>query len=420
MDIRDLWRRRAPLMDELAALQAKDALTADEDKRYNDLIAQVKDIDRLIAREMEAQSLANHAPVDDAQDIRNNTGHPFASLGEQLRAVAAAAGPAGQVDRRLYAVKAAVAGNSEGVPADGGYLVQTDFSSELLRRSYEVAVVFSRTRNIPISTNANSIKIPVVAESSRADGSRWGGIQVYRVAEGAPGTGKKPTFDQIELKPGKMMGLCYATDELLADAAALEAYINEGFANEFGFKLDDEVINGTGLDDQMLGILNAPCLVTVDKETSQAAGTIVAANINKMWSRMWAPSRANAVWLINQEVETELEALTMGTQPVYMPPGGLSDTPYGRLKGRPVIPVEQCSALGTKGDILLVDLTQFLNVTKGRMQAAQSIHVEFLTDQTAFRFIQRVGGQPWWKTALTPYKGSKTLSPFIALADRLA
>ena len=40
------------------------------------------------------------------------------------------------------------------------------------------------------------------------------------------------------------------------------------------------------------------------------------------------------------------------------------------------------------------------------------------TDETAFRFILRVDGQPLWNSAVTPANGTNTISPFISLATR--
>ena len=129
-------------------------------------------------------------------------------------------------------------------------------------------------------------------------------------------------------------------------------------------------------------------------------------------------SRANAVWYINQELEPYLYTLTVGDKPVYIPAGGLSEKPYGTLFGRPVVPLEQCSAAGSVGDIILGDLSQYLLIDKGGINAASSIHVRFLYDESVFRFIYRVDGQPIWNKPITPYKGSSTLSPFVTLAAR--
>jgi HK97 family phage major capsid protein len=141
-----------------------------------------------------------------------------------------------------------------------------------------------------------------------------------------------------------------------------------------------------------------------------------------MWARMWAPCRQNAVWLIHQDVEPQLQTMTIGTGGTtlvaYMPPGGLSANPYATLMGRPVIPVEWCATLGTVGDIILADLRHYVTATRGQVDANMSIHLRFDYDESVFRFIFRVDGQPWWTAALTPYKGSNTQSCFVALATR--
>ena len=107
-----------------------------------------------------------------------------------------------------------------------------------------------------------------------------------------------------------------------------------------------------------------------------------------------------------------------GGMPVYLPANGISGAPFGTLLGRPIVPIEYCATLGTVGDVILADLSQYVMIEKGGLQAETSIHVQFLTDETAYRFVYRVDGQPAWKDALTPFKGNSTLSPFVALATR--
>ena len=129
------------------------------------------------------------------------------------------------------------------------------------------------------------------------------------------------------------------------------------------------------------------------------------------------------MWLINQEIEPQLDFLQVGVgtagQLVYMPGGGISGLPYGTLKGRPVVVCEQCAAPGTQGDaIVLADLSQYKIITKDGLQSDQSIHVKFETNERTFRWIRRVNGAPKLKSVITPYKGTKTLSAFIAAVAR--
>lgn len=235
----------------------------------------------------------------------------FSSFGEQLMAAYRAAMPGGKVDERLST--RAASGLNETTPSDGGFLVQQDFVTELLKRTYETGILASKVKKIPISTNANGMKINAIDEDSRANGSRWGGVQTFWEGEADEITASKPKFRQMELSLKKLTGLCYATDELLQDAAALEAVIRQAFAEEFGFKIDDAILSGSG-EGEPLGILNSGAIVTVAKEASQT-DTITVENLIKMWNRLWSRSRANAVWYINQELEPYLYTLKIGDNP---------------------------------------------------------------------------------------------------------
>ena len=412
---------RLKAMAVLNKAEAEDRfLTEDEQKEIDKFEGEIRSWDESINR---AEKLLSIEPED--RNVEKPEAKPapgkndekrFASFGEQLLAAYRAAAPGGHVDERLST--RAASGLNETTPSDGGFLVQQDFVTELLKRTYETGILASKVKKIPISTNANGLKINAIDEDSRANGSRWGGVQTYWEGEADELTASKPKFRQMELSLKKLTGLCYATDELLQDAAALEAVIRQAFAEEFGFKIDDAILTGTG-EGEPLGILNGGSLVTVTKEANQT-DIITVENLIKMWNRLWSRSRSNAVWYINQELEPYLYTLKIGDKPVYVPAGGLSEKPYGTLFGRPVVPLEQCSAAGEVGDIILADVGQYLLIDKGGVKAASSIHVRFLYDESVFRFIYRVDGKPIWSKPLAPYKGSTSVSPFVTLAKRNA
>jgi HK97 family phage major capsid protein len=328
------------------------------------------------------------------------------------------------MDQRLvtitdYAMKAL--GSNEALPSEGGFLMQPDFSGEVIKKAYDNSVLASRVRKIPISSASNGIRINAIDETSRVAGSRWGGVQAYWLAEATAPTASKPKFRQLDLKLEKLAILMYATEEVLQDSSALNAIFMEAGAEEIAFMTDKSIFDGAGAG-MPLGMLASLARIDVAKETGQVAATVVAENVVKMWSRMWAPSRPSSIWLINQDVEPFLDLMAvtvgLGGYPVYMPPGGIADAPYGRLKGRPVILFENSSTVGTLGDIMLVDPQQYLLADKGGPDFQSSIHVAFTTDEIAFRLIYRVDGEPIWNSALTPAKGTNTLSPYVALAAR--
>ena len=366
--------------------------------------------------------------------VKDESDQPFESLGEQLKAIAHA-GSGGApireprlkrcIDKAYDPVTKGPTGLGETVPSDGAFLVAQEFIPNLLNRIWNTGIVINKCRKQPVGPNFNGFKIPAIDETSRANGSRWGGVYAYWAAEAATITTSKPKLRQISIELEKLTGLCYVTDELLEDSVALEGYVNTWFPMEFGFRLDDAVINGDGAG-KPLGILNSPGRYSVSKETNQLASTVVTNNILKMFQHCWGPSIPKATWFINQELLPSLMTLTIpiGTAGalanLYQFPGGAFSpgSSFGTMLGRPVIPVEQCQAIGTEGDIILADLDEYIIGDKGGMNAATSIHVAFTTDQTAFRWIYRVNGQPIWHNYVTPFKGTNYLSPYVTLATR--
>ena len=344
----------------------------------------------------------------------------YRSLGEQLQAVFKHYSSKGSdTDRRLVR---APTGASEVDATGGGFLVQVDFAAAIFMLAHDVGQILGRVNKIPISANSNGIKIPGVDETSRATGSRWGGVSSSWVGEGTAVAATRPKFRLIEFDLKKMMSVMYTTDEMLQDSTALTAIASQAFSEEIMFMTEDAIFEGTGAG-MPLGFMGSPCKVTIPKDSGQATATISKTNIDNMWARMWARSMPNCAWYINQDVLPQLQQLNQpvgsaGGQLVYLPPGGLSATPYAMLYGREVIWTEYNSTLGTEGDIVLADMSQYTLVDKNGVQAATSMHVAFLTDEMVFRITYRVDGKPMWSVPLTPFKGSATKSPFITLASR--
>jgi HK97 family phage major capsid protein len=344
---------------------------------------------------------------------------PWDNDGEFYQAVAGASKPGAVIDPRLLA---GPTGGSTGVPSDGGFFVGKDRSLKLLQAMETEAVLLPECDRIEISENSDGWEGPYIDETSRANGSRFGGVQVFRAAEADTVTAKKPKYALMDLRLEDMIGLTYMTERQLRDAAVTKQVVERAFASEFAFKTDDEIFRGSGVG-QMQGWLNAPCKIEVAKETGQAADTVLYENVLKMWGRLPARLRTQSAWYVNQDVETialpqMAQIIGAGGVPVYLPANGISGQGFGTLFGRPVKPLEYCSALGDVGDIVLAAPKEYLVIEKGGMQADESIHVRFLYNERAFRWVIRNNGASKWKSALTPFKGSSTISPVITLAAR--
>ncbi len=345
------------------------------------------------------------------------------SFGEFLIKAALACRDVRVVDSRLVR---APTGAGEIDPSGGGFLVPEQFLPELLGMIYEQAVLAPLCHRYETVAPLGGIKIPAIDETSRQDGSRMGGTVGYWLGEGASISASLPKSRLLAFDPKKFAAVVVCSSELFMDAGLLAAYVKRAFAAEFSFQLDLSIFSGNGAG-KPLGVLNSPCLITVAKEIGQASATVVAENVRKMWSRLPAPSRRRAIWIIGEDLEEQLEAMsvTVGTggapaptaNALYMPAGAAGNE-FPLLKGRPCVTIEQAAVVGTPGDIVLADLSHFLLMDAG-MKIALSLDVDFVSDQALWRFTTRVDGQSEFASAITPYNGSGvTRSPFVALAAR--
>jgi HK97 family phage major capsid protein len=427
--IRNAMNKMQALMDK-AKTESRD-LNDEELEVFNALDKEVKDMKAKFDREKRIEDIRNdlNTPVTPAPVVNVTLGqhkNKWERPGDFFNAVRLAGMPSHRVDNRLVIESGAgtpqnATGMSIAVGGDGGFMVGAENEQWLMEAVRADSQVFSRVTPIPIGDDKNGTTIPSIVETSRVNGSRFGGVQAYWASEAGTVAATKPTFRNVDIRLEKLLAFCYMTEELLSDTRAMEAFVQMAFGSEMAFKLDDGVLNGDG-NGRMLGILNCPALISVDKKAGQQADTIVWENVRAMWYRLRARSKSRSVWLINPEAEEELSDMTKivgtGGVPVYLPAGGASVSPYGSLFGRPVIPCEQCAAKGDKGDIILADLSDYIAIDKGGLATDSSIHVQFLYDEMCFRFRYRVNGTPYTKSPVTPYKGTATTSPYVAIAAR--
>ena len=318
-------------------------------------------------------------------------------------------------DPRLFA---AATGQGTQVDSEGGFAVPREVAPGIERDMYDTGDLLGRVDARSISGDA--IAYNVVDETSRADGSRWGGVRHYWVDQGTAATASQTKLARVEMKLRKVGVLNYQTDEVVSDAAALGGELYAMFTDELVFGVEDAITEGTGAG-QPLGYTVAPCLVSVAKETGQAAATINTSNLSKMWARMPARDKSNAVWLINGDCGPQLDLLSIPAGAGALEPRFVNYSPAGILtiKGRPVIETEYNATLGTVGDIVLINLKKYRLIRKGGVEQASSIHVRFIQGENTFRTFYRCDGQMMPRAAVTPYKGTaNTLSPVVALATR--
>ena len=102
---------------------------------------------------------------------------------------------------------------------------------------------------------------------------------------------------------------------------------------------------------------------------------------------------------------------------VYIPGQfmGVSGAVPAYLFGKPIIFTEKTPALGTEGDLMLVDLSQYAIGMRQEIVIDRSNAPGWTRDVESFRVILRADGQSLWDEAVTPANGTNTLSWCVIL-----
>lgn len=304
---------------------------------------------------------------------------------------------------------------SETVPSDGGFLVPSETAARIHAVSLENEIVMPRCFVQPM--RSNSIKIPgmVIGDHSTA---LFGGFTASYTAELGTISENSPKARGMELAAKKLTGLIRFSSELQADTPGGMSQIETLCGKGLAWYRDKAFLKGTGAGEP-LGIMNADCTIEVDKETGQLDSTIVYENLANMMARLFAGSFNNSVWVAHQTTIPQLTTLTIpvGTGGDHIPVMTESNGQF-RILTRPVVFTEKTAALGSRGDLMLCDFSQYVVGLRSDMRFDTSIHVHFTTDELLSRIIERHDGQPLWDEALTLEDGSTTVSPFVVLGAR--
>ena len=183
---------------------------------------------------------------------------------------------------------------SEGVDANGGYLVPEEFERQIIDTLKEENVM---RRLCKVITTASERKIPVAAAHSTA---AW-------TAENAAFTESNPTFSQKTIDAYKLTDLIKVSIELLDDSAFdLESYIAREFAYAFGVAEEQAFCMGTGTG-QPTGLFTAnggTVGVTAASSTAVTTDEVIS-----LIYALKAPYRKNAKFLMNDATVAALRKL---------------------------------------------------------------------------------------------------------------
>ena len=184
---------------------------------------------------------------------------------------------------------------SEGVDANGGYLVPEEYDHRLIDILDEENVMRKLGTRI---TTSGEHKINIAATKPAA---AW-------IEEGGALTFGDATFDQIILDAHKLHVAIKVTEELLYDNAFnLENYIMQQFGKALANAEEDAFINGTGTG-QPLGILAATGGADIGV-TAKSATAITADELIDLIYSLKRPYRKSAAFLLNDQTLAAIRKL---------------------------------------------------------------------------------------------------------------
>ena len=307
---------------------------------------------------------------------------------------------------------------SERVPSQGGLLVPERLRSDMVLASLESAIMRPLATVIPVSSLRTGF--PTVDDTTHAGGSVFGGMSWSWTEEGAALTASNAAYGREVLEAKKLAAyLGGVPNELVEDAAALEAFLGSVVPQGLAWSEDQAFIAGSGVG-QPQGILNAPCAISVTRTSAPAS---LQADVTNMVTRMLPASLHRFIWLASPDKLGPLLNMytligTVPTSSATAPSAWLQGNPGDgwTLLGRPIYFTEHVPAAGTRGDLIAVDPRFYVIADRMTMTVdSSSTGAKFQLDQTEFRFISRTDGRIWLQSPVTPQNSSATVSPVVIL-----
>lgn len=320
----------------------------------------------------------------------------------------------------------AVLGVNETTQSSGGFTVNPQFSPDIYAIPHNQLDLQAQCVSIPATGLVYNQRY--INESSLANGSIFGALNMVGTAEGASFTSSLPTWANVTFQLAKEAIFVYYTSEVLEDTAyPLESEINEYVNKAFLYGINSEIIQGTTASE---GVLHAPSLITVTSSANDTAfhttpGTALTyADLANMWSQVYPDSQASpkGMWLLHPSLVSSLTQMTYtfaGSNPAwgiqYNAEDGLRGngamTPYS-IFGKPAYAHWACSAPGTAGDILYIDFATFRHLQRP-FRVEVSKDYQFGSDQVSVRFIWRGDIKTIFRNKVTGPTGSQQFSSIV-------
>lgn len=372
--LKKLFAKRNALIEELKSLTGAEEWTEETSAKFEAKKTELNSVKSQIvaAQEVaglgidpEGEEVPQEEPAGDEPQARSKVksaitiskpkapASEFRSLDEFLFVVGL-----GKSDRRLDDCYTEYRSEqSMGTGSKGGFMVPTQLLMEAKSKAAAPALVRPRATVIPAGSPPDAeILVNALDQNPTAGGTQqvFAGVNVYKVEEGGEKTETDYNLNQISLKPAEVAARITLTDKLLRNWTAGASLASSLLINAMGAFEDTQFLLGNGIGGPE-GVIPANYSYKVNRAV---ANQIAFADIKKMYGRFLG-NPANAVWVASYAAyEYMLNMVSDGsgnTNIIRVDAVGAVS-----MYGIPVVRHPRLSALGTRGDLILADFSEYL------------------------------------------------------------
>jgi HK97 family phage major capsid protein len=297
---------------------------------------------------------------------------------------------------------------SMGVGAEGGFMVPKQFRETLMSVDVQAPIIRPRATVIPAGDPPDAeISMPALDQSAAEN--MFGGVEVSWIGEGQTKPETDAKFKEIKLTPNEVAAYITVTDKLLRNWQAAGTVLAGLLRNAMIAAEDYQFLRGNGVSKPQ-GIIGAACEIAYNRA---GASAIAFADVVGMLAR--ARGEAGLVWIASRTTIPQLANIRdTGNNNLFIM-NATAGVPAS-LMGIPLIFNERSPALGSKGDLILADLSYYLIKDGSGPFVSASEHVYFRNNKTVIKAFWNVDGKPWLLNPI-PLEGSvaNTVSPVVTL-----
>ncbi len=313
---------------------------------------------------------------------------------------------------KVYGATRTKAAMGEGSGVVGGYLLPRPLSDALYGFVEEAAIVRPSALVAPMTTQTLDLPLPDLTTAQSAGVPPYfGGLNLTWTAEADARSESEPAWKSVALRAWDLSGVVYASNNFLQDASAgTEKFLYRLFGRSCAWHEDYAFLVGDGVGKPQ-GMKNSPCAVNV---TRASGSDFTAVDAGKMLAALPPSSWERAFWAAHPTVYAKLTGQS-GWQ-ANQPDDARRVSAF--YHGLPLYVTDKVPALGTAGDVMLLDCGLYVVGDRRAAEVAFSPHEPgaFVKNQGVFRIVHRVDGRGRLQAPVKAASdGTTSLSPFVIL-----